>query len=78
LHDSKAFYKPRFGVADASERIRYTIAVEAGLLSRNILTESDFERGVSPLVRGALSLLMVPWDLEAFVSSVAWGVMSER
>jgi hypothetical protein len=77
LHGSKAFYEPRYGVADASERIHRTIVVEAGLLSRIELTESDFERGVSPLVNGALSLLMVPLILEAFVSSVACGVMSE-
>lgn len=41
------------------------------------LTDSDFERGVSPLVRGVLlSLLML--DLGDVESSVACGVMSER
>jgi hypothetical protein len=40
-------------------------------------TERALERGVSPLVKGALSLLISPlvWG---FVSSVACGVMSER
>jgi hypothetical protein len=42
-----------------------------------LLTESDFDRGVSPLVNGALSLLMLPLVWWAFVSSVACGVMSE-
>jgi hypothetical protein len=42
-----------------------------------LLTESDFDRGVSPLVSGALSLLMSPLVWWEFVSSVACGVMSD-
>jgi hypothetical protein len=42
-----------------------------------LLTESDFDRGVSPLVNGALSLLMSPLVWWEFVSSVACGVMSD-
>jgi hypothetical protein len=51
--------------------------VEWGAQVELLLTESDFERGVSPLVNGALSLLMLPLVLEWFVSSVACGVMGK-
>jgi hypothetical protein len=51
--------------------------VECGVQKELLLTESDFERGVSPLVNGALSLLMSPLFFEKLVSSVACGVMSE-
>lgn len=40
-------------------------------------TERALERGVSPLVNGALSVVMVPLVWGAVVSWVACGVMSE-